>query len=58
MCVAELALPVLPGLFLGAAQKFSIVFQLEVLFSVHGVPQRAEQSFYEGARVPEYFLPL
>lgn len=33
MCVAELALPVLPGLFLGPAQKFSIVFQLEVLSS-------------------------
>lgn len=32
MCVAELALPVLPGLFLGPAQ-FSIVFQLEVLSS-------------------------
>lgn len=33
MCVAELALPVLPGLFLGPAQKFSIVFKLEVLSS-------------------------
>lgn len=33
MCVAELALPVLPGLFLGPAQKFSVVFQLEVLSS-------------------------
>lgn len=33
MCVAELALPVLPGLYLGPAQKFSIVFQLEVLSS-------------------------
>lgn len=40
MCVAELALPVLPGLYLGPAQKFSTVFQLEVLSSqVHGVPQ-------------------
>lgn len=40
MCVAELALPVLPGLYLGPALKFSIVFQLEVLSSqCPGVPQ-------------------
>lgn len=40
MYVAELALPVLPGLYLGPAQKFSTVFHLEVLSSqVHGVPQ-------------------
>lgn len=44
MCVAELALPVLPGLFLGPAQKFSIVFQLEVFVQSASTVSLREQS--------------